>query len=326
MTTLRWGVLAPARIARRHVVPALHAAPSCELVAVAARDAERAQAAASELGAPIAHGSLEALLADGRVDAVYVPLPNHLHAPWTIAAAEAGKHVLCEKPLALTAIDAQRMVDACEDAGVLLMEGFMYRFHPSWQTVRDVLASGRLGELRTVQTWVGFFDDDPADIRNVASSGGGALYDVGCYAIDVTRMLFGAEPTVVEAVAARDSTSGVDVLTSAVLGFGAGTATFSCSTRAARSQHVHVQGTDGHLEIEVPFNVPPDRPNRVFVTDSATGSTETITSPVADVYELEVEAFARAVLDGAPAPVAPSEGVADLRVLERIRAATAPGR
>ena len=173
--------------------------------------ATRRRAVADALGIPRAHGSYEALLADPDVDAVYIPLPNHLHAEWTIAAARAGKHVLCEKPLAMTAADAERMAAACDAAGVRLMEAFMYRHHPSWVAVRELVASGRIGRLAAVQSWFSYFNDDPPNIRNIREVGGGALYDIGCYNVNLSRMLFGGEPTRIQASIERDPATGVDV-------------------------------------------------------------------------------------------------------------------
>ncbi|HEU4673512.1 MAG TPA: Gfo/Idh/MocA family oxidoreductase, partial [Candidatus Limnocylindrales bacterium] len=219
MDELRWGILSTARIGRENVVPAIQAAARCRVVALASRDAERGRAIAADLGIDRVHASYEALLADPDVDAVYIPLPNHLHVEWSIAAARAGKHVLCEKPLALTAADADRALEAADDAGVRLMEAFMYRLHPSWRAVRELVASGRIGELVAVQSWFSFFNDDPANIRNVRAYGGGALYDVGCYCVNLSRMLFGAEPRRVEASIERDPVTGVDVLTSGLLEF-----------------------------------------------------------------------------------------------------------
>src|SRR6185369_13656332 len=188
---LRWGILSTADIARRKVVPGMRKAARCEVVAVGSRDGELARGFADELGIARAHDSYEALLADPDVDAVYIPLPNHLHREWTLAAARAGKHVLCEKPIALSAADAEQMVAACESAGVRLMEAFMYRLHPSWLGVRSLLAAGRIGRLQSVQSWFSYYNDDPSNIRNIAEAGGGALLDIGCYSINLSRMLFG---------------------------------------------------------------------------------------------------------------------------------------
>ncbi|HEY8179616.1 MAG TPA: Gfo/Idh/MocA family oxidoreductase [Candidatus Limnocylindria bacterium] len=322
MDGLRWGILSTADIARRKVVPGMQKARRCSIVAIASREAGRAEVVAAELGIPRAHGSYEALLADTEVDAVYIPLPNHLHAEWSIAAARAGKHVLCEKPLALTAQDAQRMIEAANAGGVTLMEAFMYRLHPSWQAVADLVTSGEIGRLVSVQSWFSYFNDDATNIRNIREVGGGALFDIGCYSVNLSRMLFGAEPRHVSAALVRDPLMGVDVLTSAILTFDAGIASFTCSTRAEDDQRVHIYGTAGRISIGIPFNIPPDLPTEVHV--SAGGDppvapdTRVLTFEVADPYTVEAERFAAAVLDGQPAPVPPEDAVANLRVVERI--------
>src|SRR3954447_8378165 len=325
VSVIRWGILSTADIGRKKVIPGLKKADRCEVVAIGSRDEALAQQVAGELDIPTAHGTYDALLADPQVDAVYIPLPNHLHAEWTIAAARAGKHVLCEKPLAMSSADAQRMIDACRDARVLLMEAFMYRQHPSWIAVREVLASARIGRLQAVDSWFSYFNDDPANIRNILDIGGGALYDIGCYCVNLSRMLFDAEPVRVQAAMRRDAELGVDVLTSAILEFDAGIASFTCSTRTETDQRVHIYGTEGRISIEIPFNIPPDRPTRIFVTAGGDApvapATETLTFDVADPYASEADVFANAVLDGAALPVAPEDAVANLRVIEAIFAA-----
>jgi predicted dehydrogenase len=322
VATLRWGVLSTAKIAREKVIPGIRRAERCEVVAIASRDDETARRVAGELDIPRWHGSYEALLADDGVDAVYIPLPNHLHAEWTIAAARAGKHVLCEKPLSLEPAEAQRMVDACRAEGIVLMEAFMYRQHPSWRAVHDLVTSGRIGRLTAIQSWFSYYNDDPANIRNIRAYGGGALYDIGCYPVNLSRWLFGAEPDSVEAAVVRDPGSGVDILTSAVLGFGDGQATFTSTIRAEDDQRVHIYGTQGRISIGIPFNIPPDRPTEVYVTAGGdppvAPATETLVFPAADPYACEAERFAAAVLDGTPVPVPPEDAVANLRVIERI--------
>jgi predicted dehydrogenase len=322
MSALRWGILSTAKIAREKVVPGMRRAPRCEVVALGSRDGDRARAVAEGLGIPRAHDSYEALLADPEVDAVYVPLPNHLHAEWTIAAARAGKHVLCEKPIATTSAEAERMVEACAAEGVRLMEAFMYRLHPSWVAVRELVASGRIGRLRAVQSWFSYFNDDPANIRNVAAFGGGALYDIGCYPVNLSRMLFGGEPSRVEASIERDPDTGVDILTSGILGFGDGVATFTCSTRVEPDQRVHVYGSEGRISVAIPFNIPPDRPTEVSVTAGGdppvAPDTEVLTFDPADQYAVQAERFADAVLDGGPPPIPAEDAVANMRVIERI--------
>jgi predicted dehydrogenase len=300
-------------------------AARCEVVAIGSRDPGRAAAVAERHGIARVHGSYEALLADPDVDAVYVPLPNHLHSEWTIAAARAGKHVLCEKPLALTSADAERMVEVCRAEGVALMEAFMYRLHPSWVAVRQLVASGRIGRLAAVSSWFSYFNDDPANIRNIRAYGGGALFDIGCYSVNLSRMLFGSEPERVEASVLRDPASGVDVLTSGLLRFPDGVATFTSSIRAEPDQQVHVYGTAGRISVGIPFNIPPDRPTHVYVTAGGdppvAPATEMLTFEAADPYAVEAERFAAAVLDGEPAPTPPEDAVANLRVIERLFAA-----
>jgi predicted dehydrogenase len=328
MRQLRWGVLSTAAIGRTKVIPGIQRAEHCEVVAIASRDLAVAERVATELDIPIAHGSYEALLADSNVDAVYVPLPNHLHAAWSIAAAEAGKHVLCEKPLAMTVRDAERMIEAAERAGVQLMEAFMYRLHPSWAAAREIVASGRIGRLTAVHSWFSYYNDDPANIRNVLAAGGGALYDIGCYSVNLSRMLFDAEPDRVDALVVRDPLNGTDVVTSGILAFGDGLASFTCSTRVEDDQRVDIYGTAGRISIEIPFNIPPDRPTRVFVTAGGeppvAPDTETLTFPTADPYTVEAEAFAMAVLEGRPVPVPPIDAIGNLRVIERILASGPP--
>ena len=318
---VRWGVLSTANINRK-VVPGTQAADRCEVVAIGSRDLSRAKAAATEFGIARAYGSYEEVLADPEVDAVYNPLPNDLHEPWTLAAAEAGKHVLCEKPLAMTAGEAERMIAACDAAGVLLMEAFMYRLHPTWEHVRELVTSGRIGDLTAVQSWFSYFNDDPSNIRNIVASGGGALYDIGCYAVNVSRMLFGAEPVRVQGSVDRDREMGVDVLTSGILDFPTGVATFTCSIRAEPDQRVHVYGTKGRISIEIPFNIPLDRPTRVFVTAGGdppvAPDTEVLTLEPANQYAIQSERFAAAILDGTPVPIPPADAVANLRVIEEL--------
>ena len=325
MRRLRIGVLSTADIAIKKVIPGMRRAERVEVVAIASRDHDQARSVAERLGIPRAHGSYTDLLADPEVDAVYIPLPNHLHAEWTIAAASAGKHVLCEKPLALTAADVERMGTACDEAGVLLMEAFMYRLHPSWVAVRNLVASGRIGRLTAVDSWFSYFNDDPSNIRNIQEFGGGALYDIGCYNVNLSRMLFGGEPTRIRASVERDPGSGVDVRTSAILDFDGGSSTFTCATRIESDQRVELYGETGRISIGIPFNIPPAQPTRIFVTAGGdppvAPSTEVIEFAAADPYGVEADAFAAAILDGTPLPFGAADAVGNLRVIERIFAA-----
>ncbi len=323
--TVRWGVMSTADIATGKVIPGLLKAANGEVLAIASREEGRARSAAATFGIPRAYGSYEDLLSDPDVDAVYIPLPNHLHARWTIAAAAAGKHVLCEKPMALTAIEAEVMVEACREAGVLLMEAFMYRLHPSWVAACQLVASGRIGRLCAVDSWFSYFNADPANIRNIREAGGGALFDIGCYSVNLSRLLFGGEPDRISAHILRDPASGVDILTSGVLGFGDGVATFTCATRTEPDQRVDIYGTEGRISIGIPFNIPPDRPTTISVIAGGdppvAPATEILTFATADPYTVEAERFAAAILGGSPSPTPPDDAVANLRVIERLFAA-----
>jgi predicted dehydrogenase len=325
MQNLRWGIVSTADIGVTKVIPALQRAEHCVVTAIASRRRERAAAAAARLGIPRAYGSYEELLAADEVDAVYIPLPNDGHAEWTKKAAEAGKHVLCEKPLALSAAQAEEMARACSTAGVKLAEAFMYRHHPSWVETVRMVHSGAIGELQAVQSFFSYYNDDPTNIRNRPEHGGGAVMDIGCYCINLSRMLFAAEPTRVEASVRRDPEMGIDVVSSAVLEFpGGGQSSFACSIRAEPYQRVHVFGTTGRIEIEIPFNIPPDRETRIFVTTGGdppvAPATETIVFPAVDQYAIQAALFARAVLEDGEVPVPAADAVANLKVIEQILA------
>ncbi len=319
---VRWGILSTANIATEKVIPGLRRSSLGEVGAIASRAEGPAQAAARRLAIPRWHVGYEALLADPEVDAVYIPLPNHLHMEWAVKALQAGKHVLCEKPLALTAADGERMAEAADAAGRLLMEAFMYRHHPSWVGLREAVASGRLGRLSAVDSWFSYYNDDPVNIRNILAYGGGALYDIGCYSVNLSRMLFGSEPTGVSASIVRDPASGVDVLTSGTLTFDDGVASFTCATRVEADQRVHVYGTRARATIEIPFNIPPTSPTRVYITEGGdppvAPDTETLTFAPADPYACEADAFASAILEGRPAPVPVEDAIANLRTIERL--------
>ncbi|MFV1990536.1 MAG: Gfo/Idh/MocA family protein [Acidimicrobiales bacterium] len=323
MGIVRWGILSTAKIGTAQVIPAIQAAENSEVVAIASRDSVRAESVAAELGIARSHSSYQALLDDPDVDAVYIPLPNHLHAKWTLKAASAGKHVLCEKPLAMNASEAKAMVDGCEAAGVLLMEAFMYRLHPAWVRTRHLIAQGHIGELRTVQSFFSYFNRDPHNIRNVLEMGGGAVMDIGCYSINLSRMLFGSEPVAVSASVQRDPEFGVDVLTSALLEFaGGGQATFTCGTQLQRHQDALIVGSDGRIEIAVPFTPDPRRESSIVVASARQpadpGASEVITFPAVNQYTIQAELFADAILSGKPVPTPPADAVANMAVIGEI--------
>jgi predicted dehydrogenase len=321
---VRWGVLGCASIAVHKVVPAMQRSARCDVIAIASRSAPRAQETAGVLGIPRAYGRYEDLLADADVEAVYIPLPNHLHAEWTGRAAEAGKHVLCEKPLAMNAPEAARMVEGCREAGVALMEAFMYRLHPLWRRAHELVADGTVGELETIQAFFSYRNVDPANIRNIAAYGGGALMDIGCYPINVARWFFAGEPDRIVASLRTDATFGTDVLTSAILEFSGRQAAFTCSTRIEDDQRVHLVGTAGRLVVPIPFNIPPDRPTQLVLASGGNPpvepALETIEVAAADPYTVQGDAFASAVREGTPVPLPPEDAIGNMTVIERILA------
>ncbi len=322
MKKVRWGVLSTARIGVVKVIPAMQAAKYCDVTAIASRDEQRASQAAADLGIAKAYGTYSDLLADPDIDAVYNPLPNHMHAEWTIAALAAGKHVLCEKPLAVTAAEAQQMAEQAEKSGRKLMEAFMYRLHPQWVQVRDILASGRLGELITVQSFFAYRNLDPVNIRNILEYGGGAILDIGCYCINASRMLFGTEPDDAWGITHRDKTSGVDILSSGVLKFGDRHATFTCATQVEPDQRVHVVGTKGRLLVEIPFNIPWDQPTRLLLTQGGEHpvrpNTEVLEVPAANMYTIQGSLFSKAILDNTAVPIPLSDALHNMAVIETI--------
>ena len=321
---MAWGVLGAAAIARKKVIPAMQRSRLSRVRAIASRSAATAAEVGQSLGIDRTYGSYAELLADPELEAVYIPLPNHLHAEWAIAAMEAGKHVLCEKPLALTSAEAQVMTDASRRTGSKLMEAFMYRFHPLWLEVRRLLAEGEIGELLAIQSFFSYRNVDPTNIRNVAAFGGGALMDIGCYPINVSRMLFGTEPSTVKAVVHQDETFGTDVLSSAVLDFDGRHATFACSTQLEDDQRVHLHGTTGRLLIEIPYNIPPDRPTRILRFAGGSPPTDPGVTvyeiTAADQYMLQADAFSEAIRHNKTVPIPPEDAVANMMVLERIMA------
>mgnify|MGYP000884168466 CR=1 FL=1 len=327
MSTIRWGILSTARIGTMKVIPAMQRGAHCTVAAIASRDIERARQVARQLGIPKAYGSYEQLLSDPDIDAVYNPLPNHRHVPVSIQALQAGKHVLCEKPLALTAAEAQQLVEAAQQHPHLkVMEAFMYRHHPQWQRARALVHEGHIGVLRTIQSFFSYFNDDPHNVRNDPRMGGGGLMDIGCYLISLSRFIFDAEPQRVLGILEFDPHFHTDRLTSAILDFGAGdfgagdfgtgTSTFTCATQLVPYQRVHIFGTTGRVEIEIPFNAPPDRPCRLWHEHG--GNTDLIECEVCDQYTLQGDLFARAILDDTDVPTPLTDAVANMRVIEAI--------
>lgn len=320
MEPVRWGILSTARIGRTKVVPSMMKSPLCKIVGVASREQAAAQEMATALGIPHAYGSYEAMLAAPDIEAVYNPLPNHLHVPMTLAAARAGKHVLCEKPIALTGAEAAQLRDA--PPGILIAEAFMIRHHPQWLAARDAIRTGEIGELRAVNVLFSYFNDDPANVRNQADIGGGGLYDIGCYAIVAARVLFEADPARVVSLIDRDPAFRTDRLSSGLADFGASRQlTFTVSTQLAPYQRVQALGTKGRIEIQIPFNAPPDEATRIVIDTGASlagHSARTVELPPCDQYQLQGEAFSRAVRGVGPLAYGVDDAVMNMRILDAL--------
>ncbi|WP_336783915.1 Gfo/Idh/MocA family oxidoreductase [Paenibacillus illinoisensis] len=314
---LRWGILGSASIAKGSVIPGLQQSELNEVAAIASRDEEKAKQTADQLGIPQAYGSYEALLEDDSIDAVYIPLPNHLHREWTIRAAEAGKHILCEKPLALTEQEAREMAQACDDAGVLLAEAFMYRHHPRYDQIRDVIASGEIGEIRGIHSTFSFNNSGSAgNVRFKREWGGGALYDIGCYSISAARLLLGQEPSAVTVIGMfSPEHDHVDMMASGLLEFNDHVGvTFDSSMWAAFRNTLEVLGSDGIIEVPSAFISNPDRSSNFYVT--AGGERREVEVPQVNHYSLQGDDMARAVLQGENMRFASSDAVANMKVLE----------
>ncbi len=317
MRKVRWGVLSTAKIGTQKVLPSMQRGQYCDIAAIASRDLARAQEDATRLGIPKAYGSYEELLADPEIEAVYNPMPNHLHVPWSIKAIEAGKHVLCEKPISLTTAEGQELLDVAKrHPQIKVMEAFMYRHHPQWQRAKQIVDAGGVGELRTVHSFFSYFNDDPSNIRNMAGIGGGGLMDIGCYNISVSRFIFGAEPQRVLGIVEYDPNFNTDRLASGILDFGHGTATFTCSTQLTSYQRVNIYGTTGRVEVEIPFNAPQDRPCRMW--HQRGGDIEEIVLETADQYTLQGDLFSQAVLNDTPVPTPLEDAVANMRVIDAV--------
>jgi predicted dehydrogenase len=319
---LRWGVLSTAAIGLKKVIPAMQRGEYTSIAAISSRNLAQAQEAATALDIPTVYGSYEELLADPNIDAIYNPLPNQLHVPWTIKAAEAGKHVLCEKPLSLTVAEAETLLDVRSRTGVKIGEAFMIRTHPQWLRVRELLDEGRIGELRSIFGFFSYFNTNPANIRNIADFGGGGLMDIGCYLIHASRYAFAKEPTRVVGLIDRDPQMHTDRLTSAMLDFPSGCQSiFTCSTQLVPYQRVQFYGTRGRIEIEIPFNAPKDAPTHILIDDGRDvfgGGITKETFPICDQYTLQGDAFSKAVIEDKEVPVSLEDAIKNMAVIEAL--------
>jgi len=326
---VKWGVLGTARIGVNKVIPAMQLGQWSEIAAIASRDGKKAESVARKLRIPKAYWSYEELLADPDIEAIYNPLPNHLHVSWSIKAAEAGKHVLCEKPIGLTVAEARLLLDARNSTGVKIGEAFMVRTHPQWLRTREIILSGRIGDLRCIVGAFSYFNRDPANIRNVLEWGGGGMYDIGCYPINTSRFIFGEEPSRAMSVVERDSEFKIDRLASVILDFPSGQAIFTCSTQLVAYQRMQFLGTRGRIEIEVPFNAPNDRPCRVLIDDGRDvfgGGVSTESLPTCDQYTIQGDAFSRAIRGEGDVPVSIEDAIGNIAVIEAVFRSAETGR
>ena len=318
---VKWGVLGVANIAVKKVIPAMQRGELSQVTAIASRDLNKAQQAAELLGIPRAYGSYEELLRDPEVEAIYNPLPNHLHVSWSIKAAEAGKHVLCEKPIGLTVDEARALIEARDRTGVKIEEAFMVRTHPQWLGALDLIKAGRIGEVRAVVGAFSYNNREPENIRNIVEYGGGGLMDIGCYLIYTSRLIFGEEPRRVLGLIEKDAQMGTDILTSAVLDFPSGQSIFTCSTQLVPYQRVQILGTRGRIEIEVPVNAPPDRACRIFVDDGSDlfgGGVEVMEFDPCDQYTIQGDLFSRSIRENTEPAIPLESSVATMAVIEAV--------
>ncbi|MDA0207492.1 MAG: Gfo/Idh/MocA family oxidoreductase [Acidobacteria bacterium] len=319
MQKVKWGIISTAKIGLDRVIGPMQQGELCDIKAIASRDLEKAKRAADKLGIPKAYGSYEELLADSDIEAVYNPLPNHLHVPLSIQAAEAGKHVLCEKPLSMNAAEAEQLIAARDRTGVLIQEAFMVRWHPQWMRVREIVRSGEIGELRGIQGLFSYHNVDPNNVRNLADIGGGGMMDIGVYPTVVSRYLFDAEPTRVVALLDRDPNFRTDRLGSVIYDFPAGQASFMYSTQMVPYQRMQICGTKGRIEVEIPFNAPDDKPCRIFIdAGKVLGGLEARIEflPICNQYELQGDGFSRHIRNGEPLEFPLENAVAQMKIVD----------
>ncbi len=317
MDKVRWGVLSTAKIGREKVIPGMQAGEYSDIVAIASRDLERADAAAKSLNIPKVYGSYEKLLTDPEIDAVYIPLPNHMHVEWAIKALQANKHVLCEKPVGLSSVEARQLLVAAKESPHLkVMEAFMYRFHPQWQHTKMLVSDGKVGELKTIQSFFSYYNVDPNNIRNKKDAGGGGLMDIGCYCISLSRFIFNTNPQRVFGIVEYDPNTKTDRIASGILDFSTGTSTFTCSTQLMPYQRVNILGTEGRIELEIPFNAPPEKSTKIWLHTKSLS--EEIIFDAINQYTIQGDLFSKAIIDNTNVPTSLEDALSNMKVIEAI--------
>lgn len=318
---VRWGILGGAKIAVKDVIPAMQSSENCEIHAIASRNLEKARKLADNLNIPKFYGSYEELLADSEIEAIYIPLPNHLHFEWTVKSAIAGKHVLCEKPLALNTAEVRKLIEVRDRTGVNIQEAFMVRTHPKWLAVRELMKSGRIGDLQMITGFFSYFNNDKSNIRNKIEMGGGALLDIGCYCINISRFALADEPIRVSGLIERDAETDIDKMTSAMLRFPNGQAAFTCSTQLVPYQRMQFFGTKGRIEVQIPFNIPPDSPTRIFIDDGSdlyAENLETIEFDSANQYRIQGDLFSQAIRENIEQFISLEDSFANMSAIEAV--------
>ncbi|WP_161974938.1 Gfo/Idh/MocA family protein [Bacillus timonensis] len=309
---VKWGIIGTAWIAKERLIPAINAAENSELLAIASRSEEKAKDFAKTYSIPRTYTSYEGLLQDPNVDAVYIPLPNHLHKEWTIRAAEAGKHILCEKPAALSVKEIEEMVFSCCQNKVVFMEAFAFRFHPEWRRLRQIVDSGQIGDLRTVQIRFSISVENSDDIRLNPSLGGGVLYDIGSYCINGIRYIMGNEPLEVQAFADFDDNN-VDVSVVSSMRFPGGRlAQFACTFQSDYNQSLEISGTEGIIRVNFPFRHP-----QIMIQKNGKEEKKVFQDPV-NAYVSQVEHISNCILMGKSPSYSPEESIANLKVIQSV--------
>jgi predicted dehydrogenase len=319
---VQWGILSAASIAQRRVLPAMLNCERAEIAAIASRSIDKAKAVAAKFSIPKVYGSYEGLLADPEIEAVYIPLPNHLHVEWSIRAASHGKHVLCEKPLSRTVVEARRLLEARDKFHVKIGEAFMVRTHPQWLRTAELVRTGRIGKLRSILGFFGYFNVDPANTRNIESDAGGALMDIGCYPIKTSRFVFGEEPLRVIGCLERDPSFKTDRLTSAILEFPSGQSVFTVSTQLVYYQKMQFFGASGRIDVEIPFNAPTDKPARIFIDDGkdlyAGASAIVEAFPICNQFTIQADLFSAAIRENTEVPNPLEDSISNMAVIEAL--------
>jgi predicted dehydrogenase len=318
---VKWGILGVANIAVQKVIPAMQKGDWCEITAIASRDLSKARSAAEQLGIPKAYGSYEELISDPDIEVIYNPLPNNLHVEWTIKAAEAGKHVLCEKPISMTVAEALPLLRTRDTTGLKIEEAFMVRTHPQWVTTLNLIKEGAIGAVRAVEGHFSYNNQDLKNIRNIRETGGGGLMDIGCYMIFFSRLIFNDEPKRVVSVIEEHPETQTDILTSALLEFPSGQATFTCGTRMVPYQRVQIHGTLGRIEVQIPCNAPPDQACKVFIdngTDLSGRNIRTIETEPCDQYTIQGDLFSRAIRENTEPVLSLEDSIKNMSVIEAV--------